>query len=214
MDRGDIYTAHRGSLDLRGYEVVRVQFFSFFSAKSVTFSTDGIRFSVECIRKLGSIEYVTFHVHPGRKSLIVKPCEKADRLAIKWAFVKDGRGYSQKISGAAYIKTLFELFNWLPEYKYRFRGRINNTTDEKSIEFDLREPEMIFEKKVLQPDEWDNNFGVDYYNYIYSESISESFGIETQHFYNLEPGINPTAPKKLDSSINNILDAINNPETY
>jgi len=208
-----VYTAHLGDIDLRGYEIVRVQFFSFFSAKSVTFSSKGIWFSLECIRNLGSKEYVKLLIHPGRKSLIVKPCDQSDRQAVKWAAVKDGKEYSRKISGAAFIKTLFELFDWLPEHKYRFWGSIKCLADETSIEFDLHEPEIIIEEKIVHPNDWYTGFGVDYYKYTYSNQISETItGIETQHLFNLEPGIRPTAPRVLDSSINNIIDAIYNSE--
>ena len=213
MDKINIYTAHHGDLDMRGYEVVRVQFFSFYAAKSVTFTAYGIRFSMECIRTLENMEYIKFHVHPRKKTLVIKPCEKTDRHAIKWARIKDGKSYSHIISGAAYINTIFELFNWLPEHKYRFRGCIKNVSNEIFIEFDLREPEIIIDKKILHPDVWDNRFGVDYYDYVHSKSIVEASSIETQHFFNLEPDIYPTAPKTLDSSINSIIDAINASET-
>ena len=213
MDNNSIYTACCGDLDLRGYEVVRVQFFSFFAAKSVTFSIKGIRFSVECIRNLGSIEYVKLLVHPERKSLIVKPCEQTDRQAIKWAVAKDGKGYSRTISGAAFIKTLFELFDWLPEYRYRFRGSIKNLPDEISIEFDLHESETITKERIVHPDDWYTGFGVDYYRYINSKRITGAdISAETHHLFNLEPGIRPTAPRTLDSSINSIIDAIINSE--
>ena len=213
MNDHGIYTARRGELDLRGYEIVRVQFFNFAAARSVTFSTKGIRFSAECIRNLEGTECVRFWLHPTKKSLIVEPCSPDEKQLIRWAVVKNGASRSRTISAAAYIKTLYELFDWSPEYKYRFRGCLKQRNGETSVEFDLREPETITRDEIMYPDDWDAGFGTNYYsNTDLRGHIGDSESVATNYIYNIEPDIKPTALEILSANISDILNAIKSPE--
>jgi hypothetical protein len=200
-------------LDFRGYEIVRVQFFNFAAVRSVTFSTKGIRFSAECIRNLGSAEFVKLWLHPVKKSLIIKPCSQEERQKIRWVTVKNGKCCSRAISAAAYIKTVYELFDWSPRYKYRFRGGVKDINGVKAVEFDLREPETITADSILFPEDWGSGFGMDYYSYAELRSCSEqAASISTNYFHNTEPDIKPTAPELLNLSISDIFGKINKPE--
>jgi len=215
MDSNSVYMAHRGELDLRGYEIVRVQFFNMVAVRSVTFSTKGIRFSSECIRNIGDDDYVNMLIHPAKKSLIVKPCTQWDKQKVRWATIKNEIGYSREISCAAYIKTLYELFDWSPEYRYRFRGCLKVMDGGKTIEFDLSEPETITSETTLYPDDWESSFGMDYYRYANSRICAGNDNSSTtQYIYNIEPNIYPTAPEILNESINSIINTMINPEEH
>ena len=214
MRNHSVYIAQQGELDLRGYEIVRVQFFNFAAARDVTFSIDGIRFSSECIRNLGGVEHIKMLIHPVKKSLVVKPCTREDRQMMRWATIKNERGYSRTISAAAYIKTLYELFDWAPEYRYRFRGLVRDSDGDRTLEFDLCEPETITSGQILYPDNWNNTFGTDYYRFtsLYRNAAGQSENSSTQYLYNTEPDIHPTPPQVLSANINGIIATLTNPE--
>ena len=209
MNNRAIYLARRGELDLRGYEIVRVQFFNISASRSVTFSKKGINFSSACIQSLNGVEYINMLIHPKSKSLVVKPCEPDDRRMQKWAVIKNGVACSRIISGAAYIGTLYELFDWSPEYRYRFRGCVKIVDGVKSIEFDLCEPETITPEKILYPDDWDDAFGMDYYLCATSRGNDKFYeSISSQFTYNIEPNIHPTALETLNENIANIMNSL------
>jgi len=214
MGNHSVYTARRGELDLRGYEIVRVQFFNFVATRSVTFSKGGISFSSECIRSLGGVEHIKILIHPTKKSLVVKPCTREDKQMMRWTAVRNGRGYSRKISAAAYIKTLYELFGWAPEYRYRFRGFTRGSDGDRVLEFDLCEPETITSEQTLYPDDWNSNFGTDYYHFtsLYRDADEQRKTASTQYLYNTEPNIHPTPPQVLSTNINSIITTLTNPE--
>lgn len=214
MNNHGVHIARCGEINLRGYEIARVQFFNFAAVKSVTFTEKSIRFSAECIRNFGGAECVKLWLHPSKKSLVVKPCSQEDKQIIRWATVKNGVWYSREIGASAYSKTLYELFDWSLEYRYRFRGCFRQRNGANSIEFDLREPEKISKGEVLFPDDWDTGFGTDYYRYAnLRRCIGHSENVSAYCFYNKEPDISPTAPEILNTSITDIIDSIMNPET-
>ena len=75
--------AQPGDFDLRGFEVVRAQFFQITGVPCVTFSTEGVHFNPACIQKLSEIRFVEMLVHPGKKMLAVRPVEETARLSLR-----------------------------------------------------------------------------------------------------------------------------------
>ncbi len=144
--------ANYGDFDLRGFEIARSQFFDTVRKICVTFSTDNIQFSVECIRKFYNVLYIEMLVHPTEHLFAIRPCTKETRNVVQWAASKGDHYYSRNISCAAYIKTLYEIFNWKPNYKYRVRGIYRKKDDEAVVIFDMRETEMFIPQVVLKSD--------------------------------------------------------------
>jgi len=213
MNSKSNYYAQYGEFDLRGFEVVRAEYFTFQFARNMTFSTKGVRFSPECIRSLNSTDHIKILIHPVRKILIVKPCLQVDKWAIRWTTVKNDIRCSKLINGAAYIKTLRELFNWLPEYIYRFRGCVKDSSYGRVLEFGLDEPEIITPEKILYPDDWSIDFGVEYYEYVrshYSQEVDND--VFTHYIYNAEPQIHSTSIETINLYINNIVDSLKHAE--
>ena len=142
--------AQSGDFDLRGFEIARSQFFDIARKSCVTFSLDYIQFSAECIRKFDKVLYVEMLVHPGEHLLVVRSCSKETRNAIQWAIVNDGPYYPRNISCAAYIKTLYELFGWKTDCKYRVRGVHRQKDEEAVVIFDMRETEIFIPQDALE----------------------------------------------------------------
>lgn len=114
--------AQSGDFDLRGFEIARSQFFDTARKLCVTFSADSIVFSTACVRKLNKALYIEMLVHPSEHLLVARHCTKETRNAVQWAKLNDGQYYSREISCAAFINTLYDLFDWRSYCKYRIRG--------------------------------------------------------------------------------------------
>jgi hypothetical protein len=141
--------AQSGDFDLRGFEIARSQFFDTARKLCVTFSADYIVFSTECVRKFDKPIYIEMLVHPNEHLLVVRPCAKETRNAIRWASLNDDQYYPRNISCAAYINTLYELFGWKQGCKYRVRGIFRQKDNEAVVIFDMRDTEIFIPQDTL-----------------------------------------------------------------
>ena len=198
----DILVGNPGEIDMRGYEIVRVEHFSFAIARALTISKETIKFSRQCILSLGEPEHVQVLIHPEKKMLVVRPCDKDNKLAIGWATSQNGVMRPWAMSGRAFLGTIFELFNWSLEHKYKFRGRVEAIGTEKILEFDLSQFETSLPGKTFVNESL--SFGDGYYTY--KAVTDKPPAIESNSItYNIEPDINPTPPEVLGDNINHIV---------
>jgi len=187
--------AKRGSIDWRGFEVVRAQLFNIAEITSITLSAERIRFSSCCVRKFGGADHVELLVHPKKKQLAVRPCSSEHKNALRWAGPIGGKFYGRGIGAAAYAKTLFTLFGWETEQTYRMRG-VKHTTDDETI--------ALFEKgEVL------DSFGESYYKHVQKQRIPDAGIPGLIAEYNANPDLNPTAPAALKRQIRQLTEAVN-----
>lgn len=186
--------AKTGEFDLRGFEIARSQFFDTQDKICLTFSGDKLIFSTSCIRKLDKALYIEMLVHPSNHLLAVRACEKEHRNSIKWARVNgEGMILPKTISGAAFISTIYELFDWQPNYRYRIRGVRRSKDNSVVFIFDLKETELFIPSDIMPSDEteedvslvvpksgkaiaafpsdWADNFGSDYYVHAQATDI-------------------------------------------
>lgn len=173
-----------GTFDLRGFEVARAEFFSVPDKPAVTFAGNYIRFSSYSLKKFPKQKYVELLVHPGKLLLAVRPCTKDTRNAVQWTTAND---QPANIWCMAYISTLFSLFNWKKELRYRIIGQLFQKENESFLLFDLHDtqvnissgdkqektnktpvPENASDKThkniIGYPVSWSNNFGKNYYS--------------------------------------------------
>ncbi len=149
--------ANSGDFDYRGFEVARSQFFNTSAKISVTFSADTVKFSAACIEKLNKCEYVEMLIHPLNKMLVVRPANSKDKNAVKWARLNQkGKMQTRTFSGAAYINTFYEMFDWNIEYKYRLTGTRCQKSDDAVLIFDLSEAEMYVGRELVKTNNADN----------------------------------------------------------
>jgi len=141
--------AQSGDFDLRKFEVARSQFFDIINKMCVTFSNENILFSTECVRKLDKSLYVEMLVNANENLFAVRPCSNEIRNAVQWAKVNNGLYYSRNIFCSAYIKTLYELFDWNMEYRYRVRGVRRQKENEVLIIFDMNETEIFISQNGI-----------------------------------------------------------------
>lgn len=193
---------HSGDFDLRKFEVARSQFFDTVQKICVTFSVENIQFSTECVRKFDQALYVEMLVNPNEKLFAVRPCPNKMRNSVQWSKSTNGLYYSKNIGCTAYIKTLYELFGWNLEYKYRVRGIRRQKDDEILMIFDMNETEIFISQKGMKaneeelssknqfpkdlepftngpkkdimafPNTWANTFGNNYYRQIQARELA------------------------------------------
>ena len=144
------HEAESGEFDLRGFEVTRSQFFNTAHRICVTFSKKDIKFSMDSIKKLDT-EYVEFLINPAEKLFVVHPVKKDEKHALKWSKETPSGKASKSIFGTAFIPTLFELFGWETDFRYRSIGTFIKKDDGIVLLFDMNETEMIIPKGVPIP---------------------------------------------------------------
>lgn len=145
--------AQSGDFDLRGYEIARSQFFDTVRKAYVTFSISELKFGVECIRKMGNISTVELLLNPDEYLLAVRPAAEGVRTAIRWTVLKETTHRPRVISGAAFLKTIYDIFGWREGCRYRVRGIRKQNTDESVYLFDMSETEIFIPSEQVPPDD-------------------------------------------------------------
>lgn len=134
-----------------GFEIARAQFFDMANRVFISLNEKTIIFSTEALRRLSGCEYVELLVHPGHMLLAVRPCRKNSRHAIRWSKLKDGKMIPRQIHGSAYLPTLFALFEWKKECRYKILGICHQNGNESILIFNLRETEVFIPDSILRP---------------------------------------------------------------
>jgi len=221
-----------GDFDLRGFEVTRSQYFDTARKLCVTLSTNNIWFSTECIRKFKKELYVEMLIHPHEHLLAVRPCAKEFRNAVRWAKINEANYNPRDISGAAYLSTIYEIFGWHTELRYRVRGVRRQKDNESIVLFDMRDTEIFIpdlsneicfndnncpvntsqkNTVVAFPPSWAGNFGNNYYRHSQARELAAidkdgmwNIAVEGQS-YNSKSDINVTDPKIISRSIKQMI---------
>jgi len=138
-------------LDLTGYEIVRVQYFSTMQNPAMTISNGRLRFNTACLKKFENVEYVELLLNSVERCIAIRPCDKNNPNAIRWGRLKEGRWCASTLGCRGLAKTLFDIMEWDEDLRYRFRGRFLEQGDNKMMLFAFDEPEMIKVEEIVLP---------------------------------------------------------------
>jgi hypothetical protein len=148
--------AQEGVFDLRGFEIARSQFFNTQNRTSMTISIDQIIFSIECIRKMGNVLFVQLLIHPSEHLLVVRPCQKETKNAVQWAKIPSDSDIAPRvISGAAFLKTIYEMFGWKTGCRYRISGLRRQKDEDSVLVFDMHDTEIFIPSESLTAEKED-----------------------------------------------------------
>ena len=191
-----------GDFDLRGFEIARSQFFDSIEKICVTFSIKSVKFSKACLQKLGNVQFIEMLVHPAEHLVAVRPAAKDDRNAIRWGKSDEKDGCEPRIiTGVAFLRTVYSLFGWEEEYRYRIQGVRRHKNMESVILFDMKETEVFMPRETLlagsvaegrelldndvrpvvpntrssiraYPSAWADTFGSNYYRHAQARELS------------------------------------------
>lgn len=177
-----------GDFDMRGFEIARSEFFDNYHSPYVLFQDKRIKFSTTCVRSFGKDNHVELLVNPVEMKFAVRTAAKSSRNAVVFSKLSDGKYQPRDIAGAAYVETLFQLFGWSPDLKYRIAGALFQTETESAYIFDVNDAEAFIKSYLLSgsksteqakepvqplsvsgkrvravPEEWIGSFGKQYY---------------------------------------------------
>ncbi len=184
-----------GDFDLRGFEITRSAFFDAQRKPSVVFEKHRLKFSSVCAQKFGEKIHVELLINPITQQFAIRPTDVKNRNAVQFS-VKGAKNYRAKsIPAAAFGTTIFSLFGWNQDYKYRIIGTLFEKDGETAYIFDVENSEAYFKSYILSehdsaegtghihpltpsgkhiraiPEEWTATFGKQFY--LHERSLAE-----------------------------------------
>lgn len=154
-----------------GYQVVRGEFFAHINEPSITFNQCRISVNTACIKKLPTVKFIQFLIHPEEKKLVVRPCSEDERDSFQWYTCSNGKRRPRQFTCRIFFAKIVDLMNWNPDYRYKLLGKIIRSNNTYLILFDLTSAEIYRRdvnsegklkntKNPIFPAEWKNQFGL------------------------------------------------------
>ncbi len=187
---------NKGDFDLRGFEIARSEFFNNYNYPSVSFENKKIKFNREIIKRLGSKNNIELLINPVERKFALRTTKPENRQSVCCSKPKAGVYQPRDIPAAAFFNTLYTIFGWNLEYKYKIKGDIYQDGKETVYIFDTDNAEIFFKSYMLPtqeytdnesasiqpltssgsriraiPQEWAKNFGDQYY--LHEQTIAE-----------------------------------------
>lgn len=188
-----------GDFDLRGFEIARSEFFDLHRRPAVTFDNNKIKFTAECVQRLGEKCFIEMLINPITQKFAIRPADKNNRNAVMISKLSAGRREPRTIPSTAFYKTIFSLFGWNIAYKYRITGTLIEKDSELAYLFDAENSEAYFKSYMIPkqeessegnahlhpltpsgnriraiPKEWTTTFGKQFYVHEQPLSVLES----------------------------------------
>lgn len=138
-----------GDFDLRGFEITRTEFFDSIHRPAVSFMDRKIKFSTAVVRRFGEKNYVELLVNPVERKFAIRPTNNKNRSGVYFSKLSSRKYYPKIISAAAFSDTLYSLFGWNQDYKYRIIGSLYEQEQELAYIFDVENSEAYFKSFVL-----------------------------------------------------------------
>ena len=226
-----VIEANSGDFDLRGYETARGQFFNTTQKIAISVFPKRLSCSSMCIHKLNT-QYVELLVHPQKMLLAIRPAKKEAKSSFKWCRQIDGSTIVKSIGGAAFLPSLYSIFNWDYDLKYKIAGIKKHNDTEEVLIFNAAEPEILIPTATIDdssftenttplskqknyvafPSSWAGSFGNDYYTNSHLLDSDDSKPWNTQSsgtvFPTEESELNITKPHELEEHIKTIKENI------
>ncbi len=179
-----------GDFDLRGFEITRCEMFDTKERTYVTLQERTVKFNTVCVRKFGANNRLELLINPKNRTLAVRIAAEDNRHSVLCSKPVDGIYYPRDIAATAFIKTLYRLFGWNDEFKYRMAGTLFQRDNEfvyvfsadnaeafftaetylgDNISFEEMKPLSTLGKKMRAvPSDWVSSFGSGYYEQRHS----------------------------------------------
>ena len=131
-----------------GFQVVRGEFFAHLFEPSVTFKDEKVSVNAACIRKLPTVEFVQFLVHPEKKMLAVKPCTEDTKDSFRWCSPATSikKRKAKFITCRIFYSKVMDLMGWNKNYRYKILGKLVCTPTDKIFVFDLNASEAYMKR--------------------------------------------------------------------
>lgn len=146
------FEVEKGDFDLRGFEIARSELFDSYRRPYVTFETKKLKFSSNCIRKFSGKTFAELLINPVTGMFAIRPADETNRSAVRISKPDAGKLFSRDIPAAAFGNTIFSLFGWNPDQKYRVTGRLCEKDDELAYIFDTEDCEVFLKSNAISRD--------------------------------------------------------------
>ena len=80
-------------IDLKGFQVVRREFFAHTREPSIVFNDGKISVNTACVRRFPEVEYVQILINREKQQMAIRPCEEMDLFSFRWGTTKEGKRY-------------------------------------------------------------------------------------------------------------------------
>ncbi len=159
-------------VDLKGFQVVRREFFAHTREPSIIFNEGKISVNAACVRKLPEVDYVQILINREKQLLAIKPCDELDLFSFQWVSTKTEKRIPRSVTGRLFHMKVCDMMGWNPNYRYKILGRLCHANGDKLFVFDLKSAET-YEKTIstengkkktsripVFPHEWKDQFGI------------------------------------------------------
>ncbi len=179
-----------GDFDMRGFEVARPEFFDANNRPHISFQDRKLKLSAACTRRFGAQNYIELLVNPIERKFAVRPTSKDNRRGVFCSKPRKGDYYPIDISASAFTGTLYKMFGWNMEYRYRIIGTLYEKDGEIAYIFDVADSVAYFRSFLMPvvdqqgsgetvvtplekcgkmipavPKQWAESFGEDFYTH-------------------------------------------------
>ena len=141
--------AKPGDFDLRNYEVADFKLFDEQRVPAIILQTSEIKFSMSCVRGMACDDYIELMVHPTQKKIAIRPTTKENRCAIQWTSGGKTSKEPRSISCKAFIDTLFQIFDWRTDFKYKLYGCIYRDGKDSACIFTGTDASVYIKKEQI-----------------------------------------------------------------
>ena len=187
-----------GDFDLRGFECVRAELYDIPGRAFVSVFEKRLTFSTGCAKKLREKNCVELLINPITQKLAIRPTDPSNRCSVTISKLTEGHWHPRAVSSAAFSKTLFGLFGWNTQNRYRIIGSWLEQDGETAFVFDAEDAEAYLDPMVFSdleeytddtaaeqplatnktrirafPADWTTSFGKEYYLHEQELSVLE-----------------------------------------
>ena len=144
----------------------------------ISISNQKIAFNSFCLKKFSDVQNVQLLLHPYERKIAIRPCEVTDTYSIHWRRDETSPITQKNLSCPHFANALFRIMEWDPDFSYRIIGTWIERDGKQIIVFSLEnampivvideteENEEARKRKVAMcPEQWDSNFGDEFYAY-------------------------------------------------
>ena len=185
-----------GDFDLRGFEITRSEFLNIAHRPTVTFEAKALKFSIACVQKYKDQILIEMLINPVTRKFAIRPADETSRNAVPISVMSGGKRVPRPIPSAAFSGTVFKLFGWNMDYKYRMTGRLVEQDKDVAYIFDAENSEAFFRTLLVKganpadtdttplttsgkhiravPKSWTSSFGKNFYLHQQPLSILQS----------------------------------------
>lgn len=140
-------------LQLPGYQRVSSSFFPSSDKPVLTISNGKMRFSTACVHRFQDVEYVELLLNSVNQQIAIRPCEKENPNAIRWAKLKNEKWVAYPLACKGLFGALVDIMDWTDDSVYKLYGQFIEDGTQKLLLFSLKEPDVIrTQEQVVIPD--------------------------------------------------------------